>query len=537
MKRYDPVTLEVFRNLFASVAEEMGMALKRSAFSPNIKERLDFSCAVFDGTGQMVAQAAHIPVHLGSMPLSVQNAIRHGRMGPGDVVLLNDPFRGGNHLPDITAVAPVYLRGSKPPLFYVANRAHHADVGGKAPGSMPPSREIFEEGLILPPIRLVRRGRLNREIMEVILSNVRTPEEREGDLMAQLTSLKIGQRRLEELVNRYGIMELKRQAKLLLDYGERLMGKVIKGIPGGTHSFQDWLDDDGIGNSPVKIAVTIYIRGGRATVDFSGSSLQVAGNMNAVLSITHSAVFYVFRSLADSDLPENSGIMRPIKIIAPEGTVVNARPPAAVAGGTVEVSQRLVDVLLGALSKALPDRIPAASSGSMNNLAIGGIDPVSGKSFAYYETVAGGMGARPALSGIDGVHTHMTNTQNTPIEALEHDYPLMVERYKIRRGSGGRGRFRGGQGLIREVRSLCDAQVTILSDRRRIAPYGLAGGGPGKVGQNYLIDEDGRRYRLPSKVCFLLKAGQAVGMATPGGGGWGRLKKTRHCDIKVAKQK
>ena len=520
--KFDPVRLEVFKNLFTSVAEEMGVALRRSSFSPNIKERLDFSCAIFNSQGEMVAQAAHIPVHLGSMPLSVQTAIKEVSTEEGDVVLTNDPFRGGNHLPDLTLVAPLYVEGGSKPLFYIANRAHHADVGGITPGSMPLSQEIFEEGIVIPPVKIVRKGRLQKEILEVLLANVRTPNEREGDLTAQLAAIKMGQRRLPEIVARYGERQVTQYADFLLSYGERMVGHCLKAIPNGSYYFEDFLDDDGIGGPPVKIAVNIEIKGSRAVVDFSNSAPQVKGNMNAVYSIVNSAVFYVFRSLAGIGVPENGGCMRPIRIVAPEGSVVNARAPAAVAGGNVEVSQRMVDVLLGALAQARPDLVPAASSGSMNNLTIGGWDPRRNRPFAYYETVAGGMGARPFADGLDAVHTHMTNTLNTPVEALEYDYPLMVKRYCLRPGSGGKGKFSGGKGIIREILALTDVQVTILSERRKFRPYGLAGGEPGKPGKNYLITTSGQEKLLPSKVCLRIKKGEIIGMATPGGGGHGK---------------
>ncbi len=520
--KFDPVRLEVFKNLFTSVAEEMGVALRRSSFSPNIKERLDFSCAIFNSQGEMVAQAAHIPVHLGSMPLSVQTAIKEVSTEEGDVVLTNDPFRGGNHLPDLTVVAPLYGEGGSKPLFYIANRAHHADVGGIVPGSMPLSQEIFEEGIVIPPVKIVRKGRLQKEIFEVLLANVRTPNEREGDLTAQLAAIKMGQRRLAEIVARYGEQQVTQYADFLLSYGESMVGHCLKAIPNGSYYFEDFLDDDGVGGPPVKIAVNIEIKGSRAVVDFSNSAPQVKGNMNAVYSIVNSAVFYVFRSLAGIGVPENGGCMRPIRIVAPEGSVVNARAPAAVAGGNVEVSQRMVDVLLGALAQARPDLVPAASSGSMNNLAIGGWDPRMNRPFAYYETVAGGMGARPFADGLDAVHTHMTNTLNTPVEALEYDYPLMVKRYCLRPGSGGKGKFSGGKGIIREIVALADVQVTILSERRKFRPYGLAGGEPGKPGKNYLITTSGQEKLLPSKVCLRIKKGEIIGMATPGGGGHGK---------------
>lgn len=520
-KKFDPVTLEVFRNLFYSVAEEMGAVLRRTAFSPNIKERRDYSCAIFDGHGRLVAQGEHMPVHLGSMPLSVEVAIRTVPMEPGDVVVLNDPFCGGTHLPDITLVQPVYLRGDKAPFCYVANRAHHSDVGGMTPGSMPLARSIYQEGIRIPPLKLVRRGKVVDEVMSLILANVRTPVEREGDLTAQIASNRTGVRRLTAMAEKYGRELVGKYMEHLQDYAERMTREAITGIPDGVYRFTDYLDDDGLGNGPLPISVTITVEKDRAIVDFTGTAPQAEGSVNAVYAITLSAVMYCFRLIVPFEVPVNGGTLRPLTVIAPEGTLVNARPPAAVAGGNVETSQRIVDAVLGALAQAIPDRVPAASSGTMNNLTFGGIDPRTGQPFAYYETIAGGMGARPRADGLDATHTHMTNSLNTPVEALEHSYPVRVRRYAIRRGSGGKGRYRGGDGIVREIQLLCPAEVTILSDRRKIAPYGLAGGEPGLPGETALIEPAGDRRLLPSKASLWVQANTVISVRTPGGGGYG----------------
>lgn len=521
---FDPVELEIFKSIFVSIAEEMGVALCRSSFSPNIKERRDFSCALFDEDGETVAQGDHLPVHLGAMPLSVKSAIEATELDPGDVVILNDPYRGGTHLPDITLVSPVFVKGFDRPLFYVANRAHHSDVGGISPGSMPLAREIYQEGVIIPPVKLVRRGRLDRDLLNFILANVRTPVEREGDITAQLAANRIGEKRLLEVVAKYGAPLVLEYMKHLQNYTERIIRHTLQAIPDGNYSFVDFLDDDGLKSRPVRIGVEVRIRGDEAEVDFSSSDPQVEGSVNANFAITLSATLYVFRCLVRGDVPYNAGLIRPIRLIAPEGTVVNARPPAAVAGGNVETSQRITDVLLGALAQAVPDRIPAASSGTMNNITFGGLDPRTGKPFAYYETIGGGMGASPERDGLSGVHTHMTNTRNTPIEALEHYLPLRLRRYCLRPRSGGKGRFKGGDGIIREYEFLSPAQVNILSERRRFSPYGLQGGQPGKRGENILISK-GKKHRLGGKVSLGVNRGDILIVATPGGGGFGQPKK------------
>jgi len=526
MRGYDPIRLEVFKHLFSSVAEEMGMVLRRTGYSPNIKERRDFSCALFDAGGRMIAQAAHIPVHLGAMPLSVQACMEALEFAPGDVAILNDPYHGGTHLPDITLVTPIFLAGAggQRLIGFAANRAHHADVGGMAPGSMPLAQELFQEGLIIPPLKLVKEGHIDQGMWDLLLSNVRTPGERAGDLRAQLAANQKGVERVHELVGRYGLEEVQSHMRGLLDYAERMTRRLIASLPDGTYRFHDRMDDDGISPEPAGIEVAITIRNDEVIVDFHGTSPQRRGGINAVYAITLSATYYVFRALIGLDIPSNSGCLAPIRVIAPEGCLVNARPPAAVAAGNVETSQRITDVLLGALAQACPERVPAASQGTMNNLSIGGWDPERKGSYAYYETVGGGMGARPHKDGASAIHTHMTNTMNTPIEALEYAYPLRVGRYEIRRGSGGDGRYRGGDGIRRDIELLHDAQVTILSERRSFPPYGLAGGEPGQTGRNLLI-RAGEVHELPGKISLEVKAGDVISVQTPGGGGYGPAQK------------
>jgi N-methylhydantoinase B len=599
MKRqpnFDPVTLEIYRALYTSVAEEMGITLRRTAHSPNIKERRDYSCAVFDAAGRVIAQGDHMPVHLGSMPLAVAAALGETRIEPGDVIALNDPFAGGTHLPDVTLVAGVFEAGEKAqgtgteeagqedggkgkgergkrragsraardaskeqgaangttsqvdaahaghnpapfalqpsPLFYVANRAHHADIGGGSPGSMGMATDIYGEGLRIPPVHLVRGGRVNEDVMRLLLANVRGADERRADFAAQTGSLRTGATRLLEIVARAGAVEASAYAAHLIAYSARMMRAAIREIPDGVYETKDALDDDGVGNEPCVIAVRVEIKGERARIDFTGSAAQVAGPVNAVEAITVSAVAYVFRCLLGAgEIPASAGLMEPIEVIAPRGTIVNALPPAPVAGGNVETSQRIVDVLFKALSRGLPGRIPAASQGTMNNLTIGGTDARTGREFAYYETVAGGMGARPARDGLSAVHTHMTNSLNTPVEALEYAYPLRVREYAIRSNSGGRGKQRGGDGVVREIEVLVDARMSLLADRRRRAPYGLAGGEAGRTGRDALVRVDDGRHarsrRIDAKSSHDLKAGDRIRIETPGGGGHSRARPAR----------
>src|SRR6266496_1834265 len=546
MKSFDPTTLEIYRALYTSVAEEMGIALRRTAFSPNIKERRDYSCAVFDPAGQVIAQGDHMPVHLGSMPMAVAAALRAVAIAPGDVVALNDPFAGGTHLPDVTLLMAVSGQSSvvsrKPSrsrnrasgalqrakdnaqrtLFYVANRAHHADIGGATPGSMGLATDIYGEGMRIPPVRIVRAGEFCEDIMKLILANVRSNKERRADFEAQIGSLKTGAARLLEIVERRGAKEARKYGKHLIDYSSRVMRHAIRAIPDGAYEAEDALDDDGISQDEIPIRARVTIKGERARVDFTGSAAQVAGPINAVEAITASAVSYVFRCLVGGDIPASAGLMEPIEVIAPQGTVVNATHPVSVAGGNVETSQRIVDVVFKALSQAIPDRIPAASQGTMNNLTIGGIDPRTDADFSYYETVAGGMGARPALDGMNATHTHMTNSLNTPAEALEYAYPLRVRQYRIRKGSGGKGKQKGGDGAIREIETLASARMSLLADRRKRAPYGLYGGEDGAVGCASIIRRDGSQEQLSSKGSWQLEPGDRVRIETPGGGGFGK---------------
>jgi N-methylhydantoinase B len=515
----NPILLQVFKNLYASVAEEMGVTLNRTAFSPNIKERRDYSCAVFAGNGQVVAQAAHIPVHLGSMPMSVKAAIERFDFQAGDMVILNDPFQGGTHLPDITIVAPVFA-GEDQPVFYVANRAHHADIGGMAAGSMPLSTTLFQEGLIIPPLKIMQQGEPDRQLMQLILSNVRTPEEREGDLAAQFMANTTGIRRLQELMEKYGSSVCEHYAARLMDYSEAITRTAISALPDGSYEFSDFLDGDGMGTDDISIRLTVKVSGDSISFDFRKSGNQVKGSVNAVYAITVSAVLYVMRCLAAQDIPMNAGILRPVQVITRPGSVLDACFPAAVAGGNVETSQRIVDVILGALAQVLPGEIPAASQGTMNNVTLGGFDHNQQRAFAYYETIAGGCGASAQNHGASAVHSHMTNTLNTPAEALEYSYPLLVTKYAVRRGSGGHGANYGGDGIVRELKMLTETELNILSERRITRPYGLEGGEAGQAGRNIII-RNGQQQLRPGKFSELLQKGDILRIETPGGGGYG----------------
>lgn len=517
----DPITLEVFKHLFSSIAEEMGAALRRTAHSPNIRDRLDFSCALFDRRCRMVAQAAHIPVHLGAMHFAVNQASRFFEPQNRGTLILNDPYAGGTHLPDITLVTPVVTKRGKA-LFYVASRAHHADIGGATGGSMGAHSEIFAEGIRIPPVQLVSgEGDWNESLLRILKANVRNPHFLEGDLMAQVAANMTGVRRLNEFISRYGEKKTSDYALFLQQYSSLRMQKVLSRFPQGICQAEDELEDDGKGNGPLRIRVSIEIRRRSVRVDFKDTDPQTEGPVNATLPVTWSCVQYVFRTLTDPDIPNNSGCFEPIHLNAPPGSLVHASFPAAVAAGNVETSQRIVDCLYRALSVVLPDAIPAASSGSMNNLSVSGIHPETGIPYGYYETTGGGMGARPGQDGLSGVHTHMTNTRNTPVEVLEHAFPLFVQRYAIRRGSGGRGLFKGGDGLIREIRFRSEANVHLLGDRRKRGPWGLQGGEPGKAGKDSLLSR-GKKKKLASKGSCRVHAGDVLSIETPGGGGWGK---------------
>src|SRR4051794_17523315 len=521
----DPIELAIFKSAFHSIAEEMGAVLRRTSFSPNIKERRDYSSAIFDEAGNIIAMGDDMPVHLGSMPMSVRAALDELTLDAGDVAILNDPYAGGTHLPDITLVMPVFVANEDKPAFFVANRAHHSDVGGMYPGSMGLCREIYQEGIRIPPVKLYERNVLNQGVFRMILTNVRTPREREGDLTAQIGACRIGAERVLSLVGKYGLDRVRGNISALLDHSEKLMRSELERLPPGEFSAEDALDDDGISDARISICVKITTipQPGEIRIDFSGTARQVIGSINAVFAITYSATFYVLRCLLPPEAAPTSGLMRPVTLITEAGTIVDASPPAAVAGGNVETSQRITDVLMRALAKIVPDRVPAASSGTMNNLTIGGVDPRSRQAYTYYETIAGGSGARPTSPGVSGVHTHMTNSLNTPIEALEFAYPFRVHRYGFRRQSGGAGKHRGGDGLIREIEVLGPAQITILADRRVLAPYGLAGGEEGLKGRTMLINPDVPEQALPGKCNVEAKAGSRIRVESPGGGGWGKV--------------
>jgi N-methylhydantoinase B/oxoprolinase/acetone carboxylase alpha subunit len=519
--RFDPIELELFKNIFISISDEMGAVLGRTALSPNIKERKDFSCSLFNNKGETFAQGSHIPVHLGAMPLSVQASLQSLDYQEGDLVILNDPYRGGTHLPDVTCISPLFV--DRKLSFFVANRAHHSDIGGMTPGSMPLASEIYQEGLILPPIKLMEKGKLKADLLQLILANVRTPEEREGDLLAQVAANNKGLERLREVIHKHGLRRVLKYGTYIQDYTEQILRETLVQIPDGTFTFEDYMDDDGIHPDPVKISVCLTITNDEAFIDFTGSSPQVEGGINANLAVTTSAVLYVFRSLIDEDIPFNTGLFRPLTIKAAKGSVVNALPPAATAGGNVETSQRIVDVLLGCLAQAIPEQIPAASSGTMNNVTFGGIDPLSDEPFAYYETIGGGMGASASKPGLDGVHTHMTNSLNTPLEALENYLPILIRKYALRQNSGGKGKYRGGNGIIREYEFTVPTQITIMSERRKFSPYGLQGGDFGKKGKNTLIREK-EKIQLGSKANLKANPGDRLLIETPGGGGYGRNK-------------
>jgi len=531
----DPIELSLFASRIEAVCDEMGAALRRAAFSPNIRDRLDFSCAVFDAAGELCAQAAHIPVHLGSMAYAMGGIVAQLDWRDGDMVVVNDPFLGGTHLPDVTVIAPLRMDGEL--LGFVANRAHHANIGAQAPGSMPISRSLDEEGMIIPPTTLVRGGQVDEALMARLAGGRR---EALGDFAAQISANRTALARLHELVGSLSVDGYRAALDALNAYAERLAHGALAAIPDGSYAFRDVLDDDGVGSRDLTIAAQVRVAGGTVAVDFSGTAPQVPGNVNCPLSVAAAAVYYVFRCLMPRETPACAGAFRAIRLSAPPGCLLNAARPAAVAAGNVETSTRVVDVICGALALALPERIPAASHGSMNNVAMGARNNVAmgarnniamgarndiatgagnnGTEWDYYETIGGGMGAGARGGGLDAVQTHMTNTLNTPIEALESAYPLRVTRYAVRRGSGGAGRRHGGDGIVREFEFLAPAQVTLLTERRRHAPWGLAGGCPGMVGENRLNGAP-----LPGKISVAVAAGDRVTIATPGGGGWGKV--------------
>ncbi|MFX0086367.1 MAG: hydantoinase B/oxoprolinase family protein [Candidatus Hodarchaeota archaeon] len=524
-EKIDIITLSVIQKALENIADEMGVILKRASFSPNCKERLDFSCAIFDRDAELLAQAEHIPVHLGAMfssTLSILEEFPIEDMNEGDIIILNSPYTGGTHLPDVTFLMPVFIDNEI--TFFVNNRAHHADIGGSTPGSMPGiSRELFEEGLIIPPIKLYDRGKEIRDVMNLILANVRVKEERLGDFRAQRAALLRGEERLIELSDIYTKDFLLKKCQKLKNLTERAFKEQLSTFPNGTFKFEDFLDSNGINDQPVKICVTIAKNNEKLNVSFTGTDPQQAGNVNAPKSVVYSCVYYVFRALTDPSIMTNAGLFKNIEIDIPEGSLLDPKTPSAVSSGNVETSQRIVDVLLGALHQALPELIPAASQGTMNNITIGGFDS-NGRQWTYYETIGGGTGAGKVYKGISGIHTHMTNTLNTPIEALELIYPLRVMNYSFRDNSGGIGENMGGNGIIRSIKCLVDSTISLQTERRILPPFGLNGGKPGAKGINRKILVNGDLYLLPGRSITKFLANETLVIETPGGGGYGKSK-------------
>lgn len=515
----DPIELSLFSSRVSAICDEMGVVLRRTAFSPNIKDRLDFSCALFGPTGELFAQAAHIPVHLGSMAYAMRGIVEAVDWQMGDLLAVNDPYLGGTHLPDVTLISPVFLSkqdsgsGTDVLLGFVANRAHHANIGCDTPGSMPLSSTLEEEGIVIPPTLIMRKGQLQAGASLLPDIDVKLT----GDFAAQAGANKVGVERLLELVTKVGKGQYLAAMEQLNDYGDKITESVLGQLKTGTYTFSDTLDDDGKGSRNIELAVSLHIENASIELDFTGSSDQVPGNLNCPEAVVAAASYYCFRCLMPADVPACAGLFRRIKLKTRKGSIVNAHRPAAVAAGNVETSTRLVDLVFGALAQALPEQIPAASQGTMNNVAMGYIDPDSGDRWDYYETLAGGMGGGPNASGLSGVHSHMTNTLNTPIESLEMNYPLRVNRYEKRQGSGGAGVNVGGEGIVREYEFLQPTELSLLTERRRRGPWGLNGGATGAVGVNLLNDEP-----IASKCTISVNAGDRLTLMTPGGGGWGQ---------------
>ena len=518
----DATTVDVIKGALIYAAEEMGIALRKSAYSPNIKERMDHSCALFDRERRLIAQAEHIPVHLGSMALAVREGLSRyrGDLEEGDMLLLNDPYISGTHLPDLTLIAPVFHEGEV--IGYAANKAHHTDVGGRAPGSIAgDSTELYQEGLIIPPVKFIRGGEVDGDLASLIQSNVRTPETQMGDIRAQIAANNTGSRRLLELVGEYGVGVVEASMAAIMDYSERRMRAEVGALADGVYEAVDWMEDTGSGSEPAAISVRIEVEGDEISFDYAGTSPQVEGPVNAPLGVTVAGIYYTLISITDPTIPVNDGCFRPVSLRIPEGCMMNPRRPAPVAGGNVETSQRNVDVLLKALTDAAPDRVPAAGLGTMSNISIGGLRE-DGSPWTFYETIGGGSGGRPGSDGVDGVHVNMTNTMNTPIEALEAYLPLRFQSYSLRPDTGGVGEWRGGCGIERSWTLTGQAAtLSILAERVKIPPWGLRGGGSGALGEYILERADGSAERLPSKCTVPLRRGDRLHIRTPGGGGYG----------------
>jgi N-methylhydantoinase B len=524
VKEMDPITLEVMRNAFQSVAEEMGAALIRTALSPNIKDRRDCSTAIYTGEGELVAQAEHIPLHLGLMVSVVKETLKKypiDRLEPGDAIITNDPYISGSHLPDIVMITPVFVDGAC--IALLANLAHHVDIGGIVPGGMPTiSTEIFQEGIRIPPVKLRKRGVVDEEIMGMITTNVRTTYETIGDFQAQLAANNVGERRIREIISKYGADMVGFYMDGIMDYAERRMVSSIEELPRGVYSFEDFLEGDGLSDDLLKIKVDLAIEEQRIHVDFTGTDRQAKGSVNCTRSVTLACVYYALKSAINPGLPSSGGTFRPVEVITPLGTLVNPKFPAPVSNANINTSQRITEVILGALSRAVPEKVPAASTGSMSIFTVGGVDPRNSEYYSYVETYGGGQGALVNQDGMDGVHVHMTNTRNTPTEVIEIAYPLRVERYALVPDSDGPGRFRGGLGLTREITTVDhEATITIGTERRKIRPWGLMGGKPGGPSDSWLVPRGEERKALPSKITTQVKPGTRIALKTAGGGGFG----------------
>ncbi|MBA7655371.1 hypothetical protein ES703_63275 [subsurface metagenome] len=522
----DPITVEVISNALTYSSEEAGIALRNSAYSHNIKERMDHSCALLNPQGELLAQAEHIPTHLGSLPWGLKNVLRYveekgEEWHEGDVIMLNDPYIAGTHLNDITLIKPIFFAGNI--IGFSANKAHHVDVGGEVPGSIScDATSLYQEGVVVPPVKLIEQGDIKQSILDDYLAKVRAPDIGQGDLRAQIAAVNLGERRVLELTGRYGITSLMAAFDEIISYGERRMIEKLKVIPEGTYTAEDCLEDIENCGDLTWIRVTLRKEAARLDVDFSGTDPQVAAPLNTVFGVTISASYFAIKSIVDPEAPMNGGLLRPIRVIAPEGSLVNPRKPAPVAGGNLETNQRIVDTIFKALAEAVPDRVPAASHGSMNNVMVGGFDPDRNKQWVYYETNGGGSGGRPGKDGVDGIQCNMTNTMNTPIETLEQYYPMLFEEYELRPNTYGTGKWRGGCGIKRSWTLLSpSAEVTVLGERHKIAPWGLEGGQQGSPGAYWIIRSNGRKERIGSKATLTLKKGDRLIIETPGGGGYG----------------
>ncbi len=509
----NPIQLSLFSSRINAICEEMGEILRLSSFSPNIKDRLDFSCAIFDANGELCAQAAHIPVHLGSMAYAMKDVVKDVDWQDGDMLVFNDPFKGGTHLPDVTIVAPVFFQEKL--CAFISNRAHHADIGAKTAGSMPLTTKLEEEGLLITASKIVKKYQLDEEVFSHILNHMSCPTTSKGDFFAQISANKTALTRLNSLISSLGLKQFKTALIALNNYAERISQQIFLTIPDGEYFFSDYLEDDGFSEKPLKIQLKLLVKHDKVVLDFSGSAKQTQGNLNCPFAVTAAAVYYVFRCLMPANTPACSGTFRQIYITTDPNSLINAQYPAAVAAGNVETSSRIVDVILGALSQAIADKIPAASYGGMNNVAMGNNDSRQQQAWNYYETIAGGHGASAIADGLSAQQAHMTNTLNTPIESLETHYPLRLVHYGLHNNNTGIGEHNGGDGIIRCFEFLQDSQVTLLTERRKLSPWGLNGAGDGIHGENLLDDQV-----LPSKIQLYVKQGQRLTIKTPGGGGW-----------------